>query len=47
MTDGATADADLQPLVAAELLSLADLLDAVSPDRWDTASLCAGWRVRA
>jgi uncharacterized protein (TIGR03083 family) len=41
-------DASLQPLVAAELLSLAALLDG-GPDaqwQWDSPSLCAGWRVR-
>jgi uncharacterized protein (TIGR03083 family) len=45
MTDD---DAFLQPLVAAELLSLAALLDA-GPDgqwRWDSPSLCEAWRVR-
>jgi uncharacterized protein (TIGR03083 family) len=41
-----TDDAYLQPAVAAEFLSLADLLDAASAAQWDTASLCAGWRVR-
>ena len=41
-----TDDAYLQPTVAAELTSLADLLDAASDAQWDTASLCAGWRVR-
>jgi uncharacterized protein (TIGR03083 family) len=41
-----TDDAYLQPVVAAELTSLADLLDAASDAQWDTASLCAGWRVR-
>jgi uncharacterized protein (TIGR03083 family) len=41
-----TADAYLQPTVAAELTSLADLLDTASAAQWDTASLCAGWRVR-
>lgn len=39
-------DDDLQPLVAAEYLALADLLDALPAPRWDTASLCEGWRVR-
>jgi uncharacterized protein (TIGR03083 family) len=42
----ATDDSYLQPVVAAEFLSLADLLDAASDAQWDTASLCAGWRVR-
>ena len=32
--------------MAAELTRLADLLDAASDAQWDTASLCAGWRVR-
>lgn len=41
-----TDDASLQPTVAAEFLRLADLLDAASDAQWDTASLCAGWRVR-
>ena len=41
-----TDDAYLQPTVATELTSLADLLDAASGAQWDTASLCAGWRVR-
>jgi uncharacterized protein (TIGR03083 family) len=39
-------DAYLQPTVAAELTSLANLLDKASNAQWDTASLCAGWRVR-
>jgi uncharacterized protein (TIGR03083 family) len=41
-----TDDAHLQPAVAAELTSLADLLASASAAQWDTASLCAGWRVR-
>jgi uncharacterized protein (TIGR03083 family) len=41
-----TEDADLQPAVAAEFLALADLLDSATDVQWDTASLCAGWRVR-
>lgn len=41
-----TDDAYLQPAVAAEFLSLADLLAAASDAQWDTPSLCAGWRVR-
>ena len=39
-------DSYLQPTVAAELTRLADLLDAASEAQWDTASLCARWRVR-
>jgi uncharacterized protein (TIGR03083 family) len=41
-----TDDANLQPLVAAEFLALADLLDSATEAQWDTPSLCAGWRVR-
>ncbi|MGH3189245.1 MAG: maleylpyruvate isomerase family mycothiol-dependent enzyme [Streptosporangiaceae bacterium] len=41
-----TDDADLQPVVAAELLSLAGLLDEATEGQWDTPSLCEGWRVR-
>jgi uncharacterized protein (TIGR03083 family) len=41
-----TDDAYLQPTVATELTSLADLLDTASGAQWDAASLCAGWRVR-
>jgi len=39
-------DADLQPVVAAEFVALADLLEPATDEQWDTASLCAGWRVR-
>ena len=41
-----TTDTDLQPFVAAEFASLADLLAAASAAQWDTPSLCEGWRVR-
>ncbi|MBL7500797.1 maleylpyruvate isomerase family mycothiol-dependent enzyme [Frankia sp. CNm7] len=41
-----TDDVGLQPLVARSYLALADVLDPLSDDRWDTPSLCAGWRVR-
>ncbi len=47
MTMPSTAeDARLQPAVAAEFASLADLLAAASDAQWDTPSMCAGWRVR-
>jgi hypothetical protein len=39
-------DDDLQPLVAATYAALADLLDAMPAERWDTPSLCEGWHVR-
>ncbi len=32
--------------IDAERLSLADLLDDLSDDEWETPSLCAGWRVK-
>lgn len=41
-----TDDAELQPVVAAEYLALADLVDSATQAQWDTPSLCAGWRVR-
>jgi uncharacterized protein (TIGR03083 family) len=41
-----TTDADLQRAVAAEYLRLADALEPLPDDRWDTPSLCDRWRVR-
>jgi uncharacterized protein (TIGR03083 family) len=41
-----TDDLALQPLVAAALTSLADLLEEATDAQWDTPSLCDGWRVR-
>jgi uncharacterized protein (TIGR03083 family) len=41
-----TNDVELQPVVAAEFLALADLLAAASAAEWDHPSLCEGWRVR-
>src|SRR6185437_10079155 len=47
MTMPSTAeDAHLQPAVAAEFASLADLLAAASAAQWDTPSMCEGWGVR-
>jgi uncharacterized protein (TIGR03083 family) len=45
-TTDPTPDAHLQPLVATELLALADRLAPLPGDRWDTPSLCTGWRAR-
>jgi uncharacterized protein (TIGR03083 family) len=45
-TPPATDDSHLQPAVAAEFTSLADLLAGASQAQWDTPSLCEGWRVR-
>jgi uncharacterized protein (TIGR03083 family) len=42
----AMTDDELQSLVAADYLALADLLGTLPPARWDTPSLCVGWRVR-
>lgn len=33
-------------VISAQRLVLADLLDSLTPDQWETPSLCAGWRVR-
>ena len=38
--------ADLYPTVVAERRRLADQLDTLTDDQWDTPSLCAGWSVR-
>ncbi len=32
--------------MAESYLALADLLDALPPERWDVPSLCEGWRIR-
>lgn len=37
---------NIRDAIAAERRELADVLDGLSPARWDTPSLCAGWRVR-
>ncbi|MFZ3495546.1 maleylpyruvate isomerase family mycothiol-dependent enzyme [Streptomyces sp. 5.8] len=37
---------DVWRTIDSERLSLADLLDDLSPSEWETPSLCAGWRVR-
>jgi uncharacterized protein (TIGR03083 family) len=39
-------DDDLQAMVAAEYLALGDLLEELPASRWNTPSLCEGWRVR-
>lgn len=36
---------DVTDLVRSERLALADTLSVLSDDAWETASLCAGWRV--
>jgi len=41
-----TNDAHLQPVIAAEFLALADLLDSATDAQWNSPSLCEGWRVR-
>jgi len=33
-------------VIASERRSLADLLEHLTPEQWETPSLCAGWRVR-
>lgn len=37
---------DLQPLIMAEFVALAETLGSISEAQWDTPSLCEGWRVR-
>lgn len=37
---------DYFPVIAAERRAVADTLDGLSPQQWDTQSLCAGWSVR-
>jgi uncharacterized protein (TIGR03083 family) len=32
--------------LSATLTSIADVLDALTPEQWETPSLCAGWRIR-
>lgn len=39
-------DDDMQRLAARSYLALADLLDTLPGERWDTQSLCEEWRVR-
>jgi uncharacterized protein (TIGR03083 family) len=39
-------DEDLQAMVTADYLALGDLLEALPSSRWDTPSLCEGWRIR-
>ena len=45
MLSDRTATMDIFPLVAAERLRLADALEALPPDAWESPSLCAGWSV--
>jgi uncharacterized protein (TIGR03083 family) len=37
---------DYFPVIATERLAIADMLDELSPEQWQTQSLCAGWTVR-
>jgi uncharacterized protein (TIGR03083 family) len=39
-------DADIQALVADDFVALADLLEPLPAEQWDTPSLCEDWRVR-
>lgn len=39
-------DDPLPPLTKDTYIALADFLDALPRDQWDTPSLCEGWRVR-
>jgi uncharacterized protein (TIGR03083 family) len=37
---------DYFPVIAAERRAIADTLDGLTPQQWETQSLCAGWTVR-
>jgi uncharacterized protein (TIGR03083 family) len=37
---------DYFPIIAAERRAIADTLDGLTPQQWQTQSLCAGWTVR-
>jgi uncharacterized protein (TIGR03083 family) len=37
---------DYFPIIAAERRAMADTLDGLTPEQWETPSLCAGWTVR-
>lgn len=37
---------DVMEMAAAERAEMADFLDSLSPEQWESPSLCAGWRVR-
>ena len=39
-------DADLQELITAERRDIAQVLESLPAESWETPSLCAGWRVR-
>lgn len=43
-TDGG--EAEVRAAVEAEYLALADLLEQMDDERWETPSLCEGWRIR-
>lgn len=37
---------DYFPVISAERLAIADMLDELTPQQWETQSLCADWTVR-
>jgi uncharacterized protein (TIGR03083 family) len=37
---------DYEVLRVAEMVAISELLDGLTPEQWDAASLCEGWRVR-
>lgn len=39
-------EAEVRAAVEAEYLALADLLEQIDDERWETPSLCEGWRIR-
>jgi uncharacterized protein (TIGR03083 family) len=38
--------ADWRPNIAAAITRIADLLDGITPEQWEGASLCTGWSTR-
>jgi uncharacterized protein (TIGR03083 family) len=46
MTRSLTTDAQVSVWIAAERRELAEVLSGLPAQSWETASLCAGWRVR-
>src|SRR5262249_10853383 len=44
--DPAVTDDPMPPMITGTYVALAHLLEALPAERWDTASLCEGWRVR-
>jgi uncharacterized protein (TIGR03083 family) len=44
--DESGVSSDWRPQIAAALARIADLLDGLTPEQWESESLCAGWSTR-